>query len=107
MLIRTSSILEFVEISWVVIIASVAVTTFFFVFLLGLGLKVQRTKPTTGMEGLIGEIGEAFSPLNLDGTVRVHGEFWQAESASGKIPKGERVRVIGIQNLKLRVEQIK
>ena len=75
--------------------------------MLGLGLKVQRKKPITGTEGLIDEIGEAFSSLNPEGTVRVHGEFWQAESISGKIAKGERVRVIEIQNLKLRVEQIK
>ncbi len=107
MLIRTSSVLEFVEISWIVIIVSVLVTTFFFVFLLGLGLKVQRKKPTTGIEGLIGEIGEAFSPLNPEGTIRVHGEFWQAESISGKISKGEHVRVEEIQNLKLRVKQVK
>ena len=107
MLIRTSSVLEFVEISWIVIIASVAVTTFFFVFLLGLGLKVQRNKPITGKEGLLGEIGETLSLLNPEGTVRVQGELWQAESASGKIAKGERVRVVEIQNLKLRVEQVK
>jgi len=107
MLIRTSSVLEFVEISWIVIVASVAITTFFFVFLLGLGLKVQRKKPTTGIEGLISEIGEAFSLLNPEGTVRVHGELWEAESTSGKIAKGERIRVVEIQNLKLRVEQVK
>jgi len=107
MLIRTSSVLEFVEISWFVIVASVAITTFFFVFLLGLGLKVQRNKPTTGKEGIIGEIGETLSLLNPEGTVHVQGELWQAESVRGKIAKGERVRVIEIQNLKLRVEQVK
>ncbi len=107
MLIRTSSVLEFVEISWVVIVASVAITTFFFVFLLGLGLKVQRNKPTTGKEGIIGEIGETLSLLNPEGTIRVQGELWDAESTSGKIAKGERVRVVEIQNLKLRVEQVK
>jgi membrane-bound serine protease (ClpP class) len=106
MLIRTSSILEFVEISWIVIVASVAMTTFFFVFLLGLGLKVQRKKPVTGIEGLIGEIGETITLMNPEGTVRVHGEFWKAESTAGKIAKGERVRVVEIQNLKLRVENI-
>ena len=107
MLIRTSSILEFVEISWIVIVASVAMTTFFFVFLLGLGLKVQRKKPVTGIEGLIGEVGETMTLMNPEGTVRVHGEFWQAESTSGRIAKGEHVRVLEIQNLKLRVEQVK
>jgi membrane-bound serine protease (ClpP class) len=106
MLIRTSSILEFMEISWVVIIASVAISAFFFVFLLGLGLKVQRKKPTTGTEGLIGETGEVITPLNPEGTIRVHGEFWQAESSGAKIGKGEHVRVIKIQNLKLMVEKI-
>jgi membrane-bound serine protease (ClpP class) len=107
MLIRTSSLLEFAEISWVVVITSVAVTTFFFVFLIGLGLKAQRKKPTTGIEGVIGEIGEALTSLKPDGTVRVHGEFWQAESTSGKIDKGEHVRVVQIQDLKLKVEQVK
>ena len=107
MLIRTSSLLEFAEISWVVVITSVAVTTFFFVFLIGLGLKAQRKKPTTGIEGLIGEIGEALTSLKPDGTVRIHGEFWQAESTSGKIDKGEHVRVVQIQDLKLKVEQVK
>lgn len=103
MLIRPSSALEFAEISWFVIIATVAISTFFFVFLLGLGLKVQRKKPTTGMEGLIGEVGEAYTPLEPEGTVRIHGEFWKAESTSGAIAKGERVQVVEIQNLKLRV----
>ena len=107
MLIHTSSVLEFVEISWIVIIMSVVISTCFFVFLLGLGLKGQRKKPTTGKEGLLGEIGEAYSFLNPAGTVRVHGEFWQAESTSGKIAKGERVRIVEIQDLKLKVEQVK
>jgi len=107
MLIRTSSVLEFVEISWFVIVASVALTTFFFVFLVGLGLKVQRNKSTTGIEGLMDEIGETVSILNPEGTVRVHGEIWQAETTGEKIAKGERVHIMEIQNLKLRVEQVK
>lgn len=107
MLIRTPSVLEFVELSWVVIIVSVAISTFFFVFLLGLGLKVQRKKPTTGIEGLIGEIGETITPLDPEGTVRVHGEFWKAEVIGGSLEKGMPIRVVEIQNLKLKVEQAK
>lgn len=104
MLIRTQSILEFVEISWFVIISSVLITTFFFVFLLGLGLKAQRRKPTTGAEGLVGEIGEVIVALNPEGTVRIHGEIWNAEAKKGKIAKGEQIRVIEIKDLKLLVE---
>ncbi len=107
MLVRPSSALEFAEISWFVVVTTVVISTIFFAFLLGLGLKVQRRKPTTGVEGLIGEVGEAYTPLEPEGTVRIHGEFWHAESAGGNIAKGERVRVTEIHNLMLKVERTK
>jgi len=104
MLIRTSSVLEFVELSWSVIFASVIISTFFFVFILGLGIKAQRRKPTTGIEGLIGEAGQVIETLKPEGVVRVHGELWNAESLSGTIQKGNRIRVVRINGLKLLVE---
>ncbi|MBN1397397.1 MAG: nodulation protein NfeD [Bacteroidetes bacterium] len=107
MLIRTSSLLEFAEISWSVIIISVTITTVFFVFLIGLGLKAQKKKPTTGGEGIIDKIGVAITSLNPEGTVKVEGELWQAESTTGTINKGDLVRIIQLQDLKLKVEQVK
>jgi membrane-bound serine protease (ClpP class) len=104
MLIRTSSVLEFVEISWSVILASVIIFTFFFVVIIGLGVKAQRRKPTTGVEGLTGESGDVIETLKLEGVVRVNGEFWNAESLSGTIEKGNRIRVVKINGLKLIVE---
>jgi membrane-bound serine protease (ClpP class) len=104
MLIRTSSVLEFVELSWSVILASVIITTIFFVFILGLGIKAQRRKPTTGVEGLTGESGDVIEILKPEGVVRVNGEFWNAESLSGTIEKGNRIRVVKINGLKLLVE---
>jgi membrane-bound serine protease (ClpP class) len=89
-----------------VIISTTAVTAMFFLFLVGMGLKAQRTRPVTGMEGLIGEEGETQSNLDPSGTVWVHGEAWNAEAASGMIDKGKKVRVTGIKDLKLYVEQI-
>jgi len=104
MLIRTSSVLEVVELSWSVIFASVIITTIFFVFILGLGIKAQRRKPTTGVEGLIGESGDVIETLKPDGVVSIDGELWNAESLSGKIEKGSRVRVVKITGLRLFVE---
>lgn len=104
MLIRTSSSLEFARISHSVIIASTAVTVFFFLFVIGIGLKAQRAKPVTGVEGLVGQIGETLVTLDPAGTVRVHGEVWNAESVSGVIGRGEKVCVTGIKDLKLYVE---
>jgi membrane-bound serine protease (ClpP class) len=106
MLIRTDSNLEFVRISLSVIVSSVAITAFFFLFVLGLGLRAQRSKPVTGVEGLLGEIGESLEDLNPTGSIFIHGEIWRAESTAGKIEKGEKVRVEKIEDLKLRVEPV-
>jgi len=104
MLIQTSSSLEVAQISNSVIIATTACTVLFFLFIVGIGLKAQHAKPVTGIEGMVGEVGETIVPLNVTGTVRVHGEIWNAESVSGMIRQGEKIRVTRIKDLKLYVE---
>jgi membrane-bound serine protease (ClpP class) len=106
MLIQSNSSLEFVSISRSVIIAAVVISALFFLFIIGLGLKAQRARPVTGIEGMTGETGEVIETLDPLGTVRVHGERWKAESLSGTIEKGKKVRVKRIENLKLYVEPI-
>jgi len=103
MLIREDST-EFARISWGVIIPSVVVTALFFLFVIGMGLKAQGLKPVTGIEAMTGETGESLEMLSPIGTVMVHGEIWQAESVGGAINKGEKIRVIRMQNFKLYVE---
>ncbi len=105
MLINAESPLEIVAISWGVIIPAVLCTTLFFLIAIGLGIKAQRRKPVTGTEGLIGERGEAFTDLNPEGQVRVHGEIWNAESAEGKIKAGTRVKVERMHNFLLTVRK--
>jgi membrane-bound serine protease (ClpP class) len=106
MLIQSNSSLEFVKISRSVIYSTVVITTLFFLFVIGLGLKAQRAKPVTGVEGIKGEIGETIESLAQSGYVRVHGEMWKAESVSGNIEKGKKIRVVRIEGLKLFVEPI-
>lgn len=105
MLIKDSS-LDMVRISRTVIISATAISALFFVFVLGLGIKAQRRKGVTGIEGLIGVKGEAFTSLEPTGTVMVKGEIWNAESLTGKIGKGERIIVKQMKHLKLYVEPI-
>lgn len=105
MLIRPGSDGDFARISLVVIIVSTAITAIFFLTIIGLGLKAQRGKPVTGMEGLIGEVGETLEALTPVGSIRVHGERWKAESVAGNIEQGEKVRVIRIQDWKLYVQR--
>lgn len=106
MLIRPGSALEFARISKGVIIPSVIFTALFFLFLVGMGLQAQRAKNVTGTEGMKGETGEALESFEKTGSVLVHGEIWQAESKSGPIEKGQRIRVTGMEGFKLFVEPI-
>ncbi|MBI4417223.1 MAG: nodulation protein NfeD, partial [Ignavibacteriales bacterium] len=107
MLIRSESALEFLEISWSVIISVVALTVIFFTFVIGYGIRSLRTKPVSGAEGMIGEGGEALTdlPRTGTGTVRVHGELWNARASTDAIPKGSRVRIVRMENLTLIVER--
>jgi membrane-bound serine protease (ClpP class) len=104
MLIDTNSVLEAMEISMELIIFVVVLTAVFFLFAISLGIKAQKKKPVTGISGLIGEIGETVSPLSPDGKIKVHGEFWDAESIDGAIEAGAQVEVVGISKMKLKVK---
>ena len=106
MLIRTDSALEFIRISWGVILSTTVATAAFFFFLVALAVKGQRAKPVSGVEGMIGEEGEALATLQPSGTVSVHGELWNAESVAGSIQAGQRIRVTAIRNLTLYVEPV-
>jgi membrane-bound serine protease (ClpP class) len=105
MLINPESSLEFISISWSVILTSVLVTALFFFFAIGMGIKAQRAKPVTGVEGIIGEIGEALTDLAPEGQVRVHGEIWNATSIGGTITRGTRVSVKQIHGMRLTVDR--
>jgi membrane-bound serine protease (ClpP class) len=106
MLIDTDSFLEAMEISMELIIFIVVLTSAFFIFAITLGIKAQRKKPTTGTEGLIGEIGKTVTKLSPSGEITVHGEFWKAECLEGEIEEGANVEVVLVQNLKLKVKKV-
>ena len=88
-----------------VLIPAVLATAAFFVFAVGMGLRAQAKKATTGEKGIIGEKGVAIKALNPEGQVSVHGEIWKAIS-SEKIKKGEKIEVTGMDGLVLRVRRV-
>ena len=93
------------KLSLSLVIGVTAFTALFFVVGLGLAIRVQRKKPTTGTEGLIGEPGVVTVSLTPEGTVKVHGEIWKAV-AGGSIETGGKVRVKAIEGMLLKVEKI-
>ncbi len=69
------------------------------------GSRALRRKPLDGLPYMVGSQGEVVSPLAPEGLVRIKGELWQAESASGRIDTGEEVTVVGQDGLKLVVRK--
>jgi len=89
-----------------IIVAVVIASALFFTVAGRLGLKAQRRRKLTGAEAMVGEEGEAISDFRRGrGKVFVHGEIWNAVSDED-IRKGDRVTVIGVEGLRLRVRRI-
>ncbi|CAN5264215.1 nodulation protein NfeD [soil metagenome] len=104
-LFRQSPEENIIQLSTVLVITTTVVTALFFIFVAGMGLKAQRSKPVTGLEAIVGKKGYVLEPLEPAGIVSVNGEIWKAETAGEKIGKNENVIVKGIKNLTLTVEQ--
>jgi membrane-bound serine protease (ClpP class) len=72
-----------------------------------LAAGAQRGPITTGVEGLVGEAGAVVEDLRPAGRVFVHGEVWNASASGGAtIPRGARVRVVGVDAMRLTVETL-
>ncbi|MDR5689045.1 MAG: NfeD family protein, partial [Armatimonadota bacterium] len=76
----------------------------FFLFALGAGIRAQRRRPVSGREALVGRVGVAKTDLDGQGLVLVAGEDWTAESDE-PVRAGERVRVVAVEGLRLRVRR--
>jgi membrane-bound serine protease (ClpP class) len=88
------------------IIAASVVTALFFMFVVGMGLRAQSRKVTTGAEGMIGETGVVSQPLTPSGKIQLRGEWWTAE-CSVQLPVGAHVRVKAVRGMTLIVEPVK
>jgi len=76
----------------------------FFVIVAGVAFRALRTKPVSGVDGMVGEIGVARELIEPEGLVFVHGETWRAFSEE-RIEPGETVEVTGIKGLLLNVKK--
>ena len=76
----------------------------FFVVVASLAYRAYRTRPKGGSEGLLGEVGLVKERIDPEGLVFVHGEYWHAESKE-KLDPGEKIEVVGVHGLILRVKK--
>jgi membrane-bound serine protease (ClpP class) len=76
--------------------------------IVGFGVRAMRVPVRTGMESLVGKMGTAITAFRPTGQVQVGSELWTAEAAEGsrKIRKGDRVEVVEVKGLRLKVRKI-
>src|SRR5829696_7139313 len=104
---------------WVLLVIVVVVATLVGVLFMGALSELRTVKgrpPTSGIEGMIGEVGVFKKPVgaNFSGWVFVHGEWWRAttiiapedayqQDRERVIGVGRRVLVVGLQDGKITV----
>ncbi len=74
------------------------------VFLMTIALRARRSKVVTGLQGMIGAVGEARTDIDPEGKVFVQGELWNAHARS-RVGLGEHVVVRKVDGLELEVEK--
>lgn len=95
-----------VSIPLVVFVAIVIGATF--AIIVGFAIRAQKTRVRTGVESMAGVTGLAVSDVAPAGQVQAAGELWTAEAVpeSGKIRKGDRVEVVKVEGLRLKVKKL-
>ncbi|MBI2218596.1 MAG: nodulation protein NfeD [Candidatus Rokubacteria bacterium] len=91
------------RVSWSVIGMTVGSTAALVLVVLGVGVRALARRPSVGSEALIGQTGLAREALAPEGQVTVQGEIWSAVVGDGPVAAGDRVRVVGVDGLTLRV----
>ena len=93
------------QISKIVLYPTLGMTFLVSIGSIYLAKKTHQLVTTTGMEGLLGEIGVVKEILNLEGLVLIHGEMWKAESDT-VILVGEKVSVEVVKGVKIKVRKV-
>lgn len=103
MLIESAS--PYLRISRAVIVPVIALSGLLFIITVRLAIRVHREKADTGKEGMLGLEAEAKTDILANGQVFVRGEYWSAWSDE-PVRKGERVKIVSVEGLKLKVRKM-
>ena len=96
----------FLRLSLAWILPATMLTSLFFIFIAGAGLRAQREPPRTGAEAMIGQRAVTLERIDAaGGRVRFEGEVWKAASAE-PIDAGQAVAIVARDGLNLKVVPI-
>jgi len=88
------------------ILGIAAASAVFFIFALGAVLKLRKRSIKVGGEELIGQVTKADTEITEEkGTIKIHGEIWNARTQAGEIEEGEKVEIVAREGLTLFVKR--
>lgn len=90
---------------WLVIIMALLIVGFSLVILRAI-LTASKRSPRMGAERFIGQEAKSLDILNPNGDILIDHQIWSAVSNSGKIKKGQRVKVVSVSGVRLVVTPI-
>lgn len=88
------------QVAWEVVAGAALVSAGLLVFGLRWVWRVQRSRPTTGSESLLGAPGRVLDWSGTRGHVRVAGDRWSATGPPGLVPD-QRIVVVSVDGLRL------
>ncbi|MBI5301650.1 MAG: nodulation protein NfeD [Chloroflexi bacterium] len=92
-----------VSVSPWVVFGMAGMMALFFVFVLGAAVRGHRAPVLMGAHTLVGAEGIATTALAPEGTVQLKSELWTATSQNDRIEKGQKVQVVSVDGLRLKV----
>ncbi|HEY9528060.1 MAG TPA: nodulation protein NfeD [Anaerolineales bacterium] len=101
---------QFQRVSVPLVVATGLVIGMFFMVMLVYALRALKVPVRAGIESLIGKTGMARTAVEATGgQVQLGSELWSAESvdASESIGKGDRVEVVEVKGLRLKVRKLR
>jgi membrane-bound serine protease (ClpP class) len=107
-LFNSPSVPQFQRVSVPLVVSVGIIIGLLFAFVLAYAWRSQHAPLQTGAGSLIGKYGTARSDVGLTGQVQVESELWSAEAAQGSptIGKGDKIEVVEVKGLRLRVRKM-
>ncbi len=95
-----------VRVSPFVIVPVAGIAAFFFLVVVRAAMRLRHRQVITRDETLLGREGIVVRDLGPRGVVQVASEEWTADAVSGTPRRGERIRVVAMDGVRLRVEPV-
>jgi membrane-bound serine protease (ClpP class) len=95
-----------VRVSPIVIVPVAAGAAAFFLIAVRAAMRMRHQKVITRDESIVGREGVVVQTLDPRGVVQVAAEEWTADTLRGTPARGDRIRVVAMDGLRLKVEPV-